>query len=155
MQLNMASDYAIRALLYLALVNRMAPVSEISEKMKIPKQYMVTLSLKLRNAKLIDVRRGQTGGYFLARRPENITLLEIICVTEQTMNLNRCLEEDRFCNRCATNDCPVREVYEKLQGTMEGLLGSTTLEDLKQKVIGKNRDIYFIPRNQGGIPFEL
>ena len=137
MQLILATDYAIRALLYLAQVGRMAPVSEVSEKMKIPKQYLVTMSRRLKNAGLIDTERGQTGGYFLARAPEDISLLDIIQVTEGTIKLNRCLEHDRYCSRYATETCPVREVYEQLQASVEELLGGTTLADLKQRLENK------------------
>lgn len=137
MQLILATDYAIRALLYLAQVERMAPVSEVSEKMKIPKQYLVTMSRRLKSAGLIDTERGQTGGYYLARAPEEISLLDIIRVTEGTIKLNRCLEHDKYCSRYDTENCPVREVYEKLQFSVEDLLGKTTLADLKRKLEDK------------------
>ena len=137
MQLILATDYAIRALLYLALVDRMAPVSEVSEKMKIPKQYLVTMSRRLKNAGLIGTDRGQAGGYYLGRTPEEISLLDIIRVTEGTIKLNRCLEHDKYCSRYATENCPVREVYEQLQNSVEELLGNTTLAHLKRKLEDK------------------
>lgn len=132
MQLITATDYAIRSILYLALVERMATASEVAEKMQIPKQYLVTTSRKLKEAGLIAAAPGVSGGYFLARPPEQITLLDIIEVTEGTIRLNRCLEHDQYCSRFATEHCPVRQVYEGLQSTVEGLLGSVTIAELKR-----------------------
>ena len=137
MQLIMASDYAIRALLYLAIVNRMAPASEISEKMNIPRQYLVTMSRKLKDAGLIDAVYGQNGGYFLARPADGITLLDIVSVTEGTTKLNRCLEHSQYCSRFATDACPVRATYVELQNVVEDMLRGVTLGTLKGRLDGK------------------
>lgn len=134
MQLILATDYAIRSILYLALVGRMATASEVSEKMKIPKQYLVTTSRKLKEAGLIAAAPGVRGGYFLARPPEEITLLDVIQVTEGTIRINRCLEHDKFCSRFATEDCAVRQVYEDLQLSVEDMLSNVTMADLKHRM---------------------
>lgn len=134
MQLIMATDYAIRALLYLAVVERMATAAEVAEEMKVPRQYLVTMSRKLKDADLIGAEPGVSGGYYLLRPPEEISLLDIIRVTEGTTKLNRCLEHDEYCSRLATESCPVREVYEELQSTVESLLGGVTLADLKRRM---------------------
>ena len=55
--------------------------------MKIPKQYLVTTSRKLKAADLIAAVPGVSGGYFLARPPEEITLLDIIKATEGQSSL--------------------------------------------------------------------
>lgn len=134
MQIILATDYAIRSLLYLALVDRMAPASEVSEKMGVPKQYLVTMSRKLRKAGMLDSAPGVAGGYYLARPAETITMLDIIRVTEGTLNLNRCTNRKGRCRHFSVDACPVRELYETLQGRVENTLDGVTLADLKSRI---------------------
>ena len=134
MQLIMTTDYAIRSLLYLSLIDRMAPASEVSERMNIPKQYLVTMSRKLKDAGLIAALPGAAGGYYLARDASEITLLDIMRVTEGTDGINRCTEQGACCERFSSEDCPVKGVYEELQSTVEELLSHVTLADLKRRM---------------------
>lgn len=137
MQLTMATDYSIRAILYLAQAGRMAPVSEISEKMMIPAQYLITLSRKLKNHHLIAAHGGKQGGYYLARPATTITLLDIMKATEGTIKCTRCLDNNQFCNYSNAESCPVREVYQELQNMTEQLLDSVTIEDLRKQLLQK------------------
>ena len=137
MQIIMATDYAIRSLLYLAHIDRMAPASEVSEKVGVPKQYLVTMSRKLREAGMLDSEPGVSGGYYLARPAEDISVLDIVRVTEGTANLNRCASNAKNCGGFFSECCPVREVYENLQDTVEQLLGGVTLADLKSRISEK------------------
>lgn len=135
MQLILATDYAIRSILYLTLVERMATASEVSEKMKIPKQYLVTTSRKLKAADLIAAVPGVSGGYFLARPPEEITLLDIIKATEGTILFDRCLEHNEdCCSVLKQSECPVREVYVGLQSIMEETLSKVTIAKLRTQM---------------------
>ena len=45
----------------------------------------------------------------LAKQPENISLMEIISCVEETMAINRCLEEDRFCPRNLEDTCKIHK----------------------------------------------
>lgn len=134
MQLNITTDYAVRSVLYLTIAGHMASAAEIAEHMHIPRQYLTTMARRLKDTGLIQAQGGKLGGYYLARPPEDITLLDVIRATEGTMNLNRCLEHDKYCSRFATEECPVREVYESLQEMVESYLGSVTMADLKNKL---------------------
>lgn len=134
MQLNMATDYAIRSLLYLTCIGRMAPASEVADQMCIPKQYLVTMSRKLKEAGLIDASSGVYGGYYLARSAEEITLLDIIRVTEGTTRINRCAQSKACCGLLDPADCPVCDVYEQLHQTVDELFAGVTLADLKKKL---------------------
>ena len=134
MQIIMATDYAVRSLLYLTLIGRMAPASEVSERMGIPKQYLVTMSRKLKDAGMLSSAPGAAGGYFLARPAGEISLLDIMQVTEGTMNLNRCADHSKRCDHFGVDNCPVRDVYTELQNTVEELLGGVTLADLASRI---------------------
>lgn len=115
----------------------MAPASEVSEKVGVPKQYLVTMSRKLREAGMLGSEPGVSGGYFLARPAEDISVLDIVKVTEGTANLNRCAGKSKDCKGYFSDICPVREVYEDLRGTVEELLSGITLAELKNRAVEK------------------
>ena len=99
MQLKNSTDYAIRIVCYLAAQERMVSTSELSRKLNVSANYVPKIAKKLKNAKIVTACEGTNGGYMLAKQLENISLMDIISCVEETMAINRCLEEDRFCSR--------------------------------------------------------
>lgn len=87
--------------------------------MGIPKNYVLKITHKLVEAGIIERLVGAQGGFSLAQKIDDITLLDILNIMEPTMRVNRCLEEDKFCSRYATENCPVRGFYCKLQEELE------------------------------------
>lgn len=76
------------------------------------------------------------GGFLLKKQPEDITMFDVINLFEPTTKINRCLEEDKYCSRFATEDCPVRKVYCRMQRRFENDLKSTSIKELLQQVRG-------------------
>ena len=132
MQLNVTTDYAIRAVLFLATVNRAATGAEICRSMAIPRNMLAAMSCKLQDAGVIVTTRGSSGGYSLARRPEDISLSLIINTMEGTTRINRCLEEDHLCSRNATETCPVRAFYVKIQQYLDETFEAKTIASLME-----------------------
>lgn len=130
MQLTLMTDYAIRTILYLAEKGRTVPAGEISESMSIPKTYLMKALRLLRCAGYIEASTGINGGYRMSRKVEELTLLDIIQVTESTIRLNRCMEQDHFCSRSATRNCPVRKFYLAVQENIEEQLSTVTIAGL-------------------------
>ena len=121
MQLNVTTDYAIRIVLYLAIKKEITTSKEIGAAMGIPKNYVLKITHKLVEAGIIER---------LAQKIDDITLLDILNIMEPTMRVNRCLEEDKFCSRYATENCPVRGFYCKLQEELEKSLKKMTIKRL-------------------------
>ena len=46
------------------------------------------------------------------------------------MKINRCLEEDEYCSRFATESCPVRKFYCRLQISLESMLKTMTIKEI-------------------------
>ena len=53
------------------------------------------------------------------------------------MKSNRCLEEDEYCSRFATENCPVRKFYTKLQNELERKLQEITIKALLSQEEGR------------------
>lgn len=130
MQLNITTDYAIRIMLYLYIVDREVTVAEIAEKMAISPKYLPTITKKLVKKGLVESKPGRNGGLKAVKPAEEVTLLDIISLTEKTMRCNRCLEDDEYCSRFATKDCPVRKFYQDFQADLDDKFSSITIKDL-------------------------
>lgn len=133
MQLNITTDYAIRVLLYLSDKEKPVSSQEIAQVMKIPNNYIIKVCRKLKENKLIETHRGKDGGYMLTCLIDDISLWNVIDTMEDKTKVNRCLEEDRYCSRNATEKCPVRKVYVSLQSDLEKRLSSISLGEIQRQ----------------------
>lgn len=131
MQLNITTDYAVRAMLYLALVGRQASSSEISEAMSIPENYLYSVMGKLKKAGYVKASRGVNGGWSLVKEPEELTLLDMILVMEGTFKINPCLEDEANCSRGAVASCQIHDIYSEVQDYLESYFSSITLANLR------------------------
>jgi Rrf2 family protein len=83
MRVSAKVDYAVRASVALAAAEQW-PVKgdRIAEGQGIPLRFLENILGELKHAGLVASQRGQEGGYWLARPPEEITLAEIIRAVE-------------------------------------------------------------------------
>ncbi|MDD2427332.1 MAG: Rrf2 family transcriptional regulator [Eubacteriales bacterium] len=130
MQLNITTDYAIRAVLHLAKSDQVQSTTKIAEEMKIPGNYLPSIIQKLREAGIVSVKRGAKGGSCLAKPANEISLYEVINAMETTTLISKCLEPDGYCNRDATADCKVNQAYYKLQTLFDDCMQEVHFDDL-------------------------
>lgn len=100
MQLTVHADYALRVLLYLALVPEGSTSGEISEAYGISRNHVIKVIQRLRDLGYISTTRGRSGGLTLAKPPEAIPVGEVVRQTEPTLNLLECFDPP-------TNTCPI------------------------------------------------
>src|SRR5438552_3290594 len=80
------SQYAIRALLCLAHSQEMGigwlGVRSIAAETGIPEKWLAGIFLELRSAGIVESKRGKYGGYYLPHAAEEVSLSQILDVTE-------------------------------------------------------------------------
>ena len=139
MQLTITTDYAIRIVCYLAIKQQMISAAELAQELQVPVSYIPKVTRQLKKAKIITAMEGTHGGYSLIKRPEEISLFDVISSTESTMVLNRCLEKDGYCSRNAADTCKIHKILFDLQSTYNNRLESIMVSD----IIHQGRDEYF------------
>src|SRR5438067_11999997 len=137
MKLSLRGEYALRALLVLGL-NYGQPVvriQSISEQQNIPKRFLEQILNDLKSAGIVQSKRGVSGGYRLARRPEEISLASVIRHIEGALAPVSCVSE-RFYERCSCPDesrCAIRSVMKEVRQAVVKIMERVTVADLCQR----------------------
>ena len=129
--------YALKALMVLADEQAKDGVSlrieEIAKRAGIPKRFLEHILLEIRNAGIIDSRRGRSGGYVLVEEPSAIALSELLRLIDGPIAPLPCLSRRAY-QRC--EDCPdektcrIRKVFGEVFWSYLLLIDSLTLADL-------------------------
>jgi len=84
-------EYALRASVLLADDSAGArTVDEIAEVTRVPKAYLSKVMQSLQRAGLVTSQRGLHGGFRLAKRPEEISILEVVNAVEKLQRIRTC-----------------------------------------------------------------
>lgn len=128
MQLKKNTNYAIRMITEMAKRTKIT-CRESAEMLGVEESYASVILNKLNKAGIINAVQGVNGGYSLKANVGQLTLYDVVRVMENTIKINRCLEEDEFCSRKATKTCKVRKKYLSIQEMIEQELKSLTFQD--------------------------
>ncbi|MDA8098038.1 MAG: Rrf2 family transcriptional regulator [Nitrospiraceae bacterium] len=123
------TDYAVRCILYLAQANeQVANVTEVSRQMHIPKTFLAKIFQKLSKAGLVDSIRGMNGGFRLAKKPAEISLLDIMHAIQGPLGINVCAVNSKKCVRSAF--CSVHPFWVKLRQDVNRQLQDQTIANM-------------------------
>ena len=88
MKLSTKGRYATVALVDIALQpeGTLVTLSDISRRQDVSLPYLEQLFVKLRRADLVTSVRGPGGGYRLARRPEEIRMVDVLSAVDETVD---------------------------------------------------------------------
>ncbi|MDO9579027.1 MAG: Rrf2 family transcriptional regulator [Bacteroidales bacterium] len=135
MILSKKTRYAIVALVRLAREYGNGPmqIREIAEEEKIPQSFLENILLELKKLGILGSNLGKTGGYFLLKKPEEVTLADIVRHFEGTIALMYCVSEKAYrpCEFCKDETtCQIRRVFKEVRDTSYNILAKNSLKDL-------------------------
>jgi len=133
MKLTRASDYAIRGVVYMSMqpAGTIVVIPEVAREMDVPVGFLARIFQSLSRTGIVISHRGKKGGYSLARKPEEITLCDVIEAVEGDIHINSCLDGYSECNRMEY--CPVRRELAGVQKELIDSLRKTSFADLAAK----------------------
>ena len=114
-------------------------------RQQISVQYLEHLITPLITAGILRSVRGTKGGVSLAKPPKQIVLSEIFQILEGSISPVECVDNPKVCSR--SESCVTRDIWDEMKKAMNGVLESTTLENLveRQKVKMPTKDaMYYI-----------
>jgi len=125
MQITRQADYAVRAVYYLTSLGPKgrAATSKIADEQHIPVSFLAKIVSQLSVSGLLQTSRGARGGVSLARKPQEITLLDVVEAIDGPIKLNECVGDGSLCS--FVEDCPMRPVWCDTQKDLVDRLSST------------------------------
>jgi Rrf2 family protein len=108
-------------------------INEIAEKELIPKRFLETILLELKNNGFLSSKLGKKGGYYLIKQPGKVSLLEIVALFEGAIALIPCTSSKYYeaCESCQNEkNCTIKEVFQDIRDYTYNTLKAKTLADL-------------------------
>ncbi|MDE0813511.1 MAG: SUF system Fe-S cluster assembly regulator [Alphaproteobacteria bacterium] len=123
-------DYGVVIMSQLAHTQReVMTAPEISGATGLPMPSVSKVLKSLGRSDIVNSHRGVHGGYSLARRPDDITLADIIETLEGPVALTACV--DGSDDQCKVETlCPIRGGWEKVNFAIRNALEEVTLSEL-------------------------
>ena len=131
MMISTRGRYALRVLVYLAEQDssRFIPLKEIAEQEEISEKYLESIVKTLVKVGYLEGLRGKGGGYRLGQSAEDINVLDVLQVMEETMTPVSCLEAGgKSCARAG--NCRTLPLWKGLHEVVTGYLRGYTIHDL-------------------------
>ncbi len=134
MRLTTKSRYGTRLILDIAIYGKKKPVplSDVAKRQNISLKYLEQLTRKLKQAKIINSRRGPLGGHMLAKSASDISVGDIVRTLEERTAITDCAEQAKMlCGVCnQAGDCLSRWVWVEASKAMFERLDEITIESL-------------------------
>jgi Rrf2 family protein len=137
-RISAKTDYALRAAIELASLGSSDPVKgeAIATAQGIPLRFLENILGDLRNAGVVESRRGVDGGYLLAHPPAEITLADVIRAVDGPLanvagTRPNLLEYEGSTER-------LRDIWVGVRAALRSVLEETTLADVANKKLPKH-----------------
>lgn len=144
MKISTKGRYALRLMLDLAINNtgEMVRIKEIAQRQHISEKYLEQIISILKRAGFVKSFRGSQGGYQLAKSPQEYTVGMILRLTEGSMAVVSCLEDEE--NQCQrAGNCVSLRLWTMIDKAVSEVIDHVTLQDLVEWEM-ENADNYMI-----------
>jgi Rrf2 family protein len=122
------ADYAVRAAVELAAAGALVTGEQIAQAQSIPVNFLENILRDLRRAGIVESRRGQSGGYVLARPAEEVSVADVIRAVEGPLANVRGQAPEAL--EYPGSADKLRDVWIALRANVRAVLEQVTLADL-------------------------
>ncbi|MEO3999967.1 iron-responsive transcriptional regulator RirA [Mesorhizobium sp. CAU 1732] len=130
MRLTRQTNYAVRILMYCAANDgKLSRIAEIAAAYSVSELFLFKILQPLVENKLVETVRGRNGGVRLGKPATDISLFDVVRVTEDNFAMAECFENDA--TECPLVDsCALNEALRKALGAFFEVLESYSIDDL-------------------------
>lgn len=153
MKVTKRGEYALRALIDLAIAREagrdLLPLKEIAARENIPLPFLEQIFAQLREAGVVDGKRGKHGGFFLARPATNIFMGEVVRLIDGPLAPIACVSQTAY-KKCSCPDedhCGLRLLMLDVRNAIADILDRYSLEEVVEVTLQKLR------RDKLALPF--
>lgn len=132
MKLTARSEYALLALTYLARhqIEGFTSIDTIASAQGIPPKFLEQLMLALKRAHFLRSAKGQKGGYQLAKKPDQISLAEVIRLFDGALAPTESVSENFYESTPIEKEKKLTKVFKDIRDQVSQRLEKTTIADV-------------------------
>jgi Rrf2 family protein len=148
------AKYALIAIQHLARYYERGPrlIGEIAEAEKLPKKFLELILLEMKNAGMLESKKGKGGGYVLAKAPDDISVAEVVRTIDGPLAPMRCasVTAPLPCEECLDPaTCGIRSAMKEARDAIAEVLERVTIGEVcrREDAMKKTQDrpeMYFI-----------
>lgn len=130
-------ELGLQAVLFLSIKKEKVifKAEDVSKELKVPKEFVSKVLQILTNSGIVGSKKGKSGGFYLAKSPANIRLIDIVEAIDGLDVFNSCVLGFPGCS--SEKLCPLHDKWGRLRDEAYKMLSEETLEQLKEKTIKK------------------
>ncbi len=142
MKISYKGDYALKTLLELAVNYNKGVVSinDLAQKGDIPDKFLEQVLLSLKKGGFVDSKRGVSGGYFLAKPPEEITLGEAIRFIEGPVEPVTCVGKKSYEECKDFKTCVFKDIWSQIYAATSLVIDTITFAELVRRFEAKKKE---------------
>lgn len=139
MKFSQKTIYALRATFELARNNdqETLSVSQLAGLQSIPPRFLENILIKLKQAGIVESRRGKEGGYLLARSSDTILVSDVLRAMEGSLEPVSCLSSTPKGKCPMQEDCVFIPMWQEAFNAVMEVYSGTTFHDLVVKSYSK------------------
>lgn len=123
--ISQTAEYALRAIVFLADQLEPRTNAQIAEATQIPLGYLAKVMQGLSRARFVTAQRGLYGGFTLAHKADQLTVLSIVNSVDPVRRFHECP-----LGLHGINLCPLHRSLDDAAKAVEATFGDTTIADL-------------------------
>jgi len=138
--LSNKAKYGLKALIHLANADGQCLAGDIASNNNIPRKFLDAILVELRNAGILNSRKGKGGGYRLARPADKITVGQIIRILDGPLAPIPCASRTAYkkCDDCPDEGaCAIHDIMLDVRDSIAMILDRTSIASLKNRGSGE------------------
>lgn len=131
MKLTKSTDFALRLLVHLSMEEKHHRTPALADLLDIPYNHLTKLVQALTKSGFVQTKQGKYGGVLLRKKPKDISLKDVVYVTEGPTQLVECVNDKNACT--LFHACQLKTGIIDVQNRLDALFESISLFDLMDK----------------------
>lgn len=129
MHITLEADYAVRIVIFLAQQKKRADANTIAENTGVSLRFSLKILRNLVACGIAKSFKGTQGGYELNRKPEEITLKELLEAVQGKYVFSRCLGGTE-CSKPNNPSCKVQKIFREITDMVQQKLSEVSIAEL-------------------------
>ena len=122
------TDYALRAICFIAKMKRVVSVNELVLSLKMPRPFLRKILQRLNKEGILRSSKGANGGFIINTPPGKIFLMDLINIFQGPLKLNECFFRKKICPN--ENKCHLRKIISGIEHDVIGKLKKINIRSL-------------------------